>query len=249
MTLSTTSWMVPLALPSWDMERRRVSMAWWLEHPNNDSPFTATSWSLMHKRPSCERTVKLDYAIAATCGFGTCASGGEHIVRTTSGALCLTPLLPSLPMETGSGLLWLQDMWEFTSIKASVSFPFTFTFYCTHLCSCLIIFCHLVRSPSVDNGFDEDPQVLPRLPGLVSFEADAQPRGAAVIKRHLKRELLLSILRHKDRHAGHLVLLGVGETVMGVEEENEMLMRKRGSRTQLTGLIWPPGTKQKSFSI
>lgn len=78
----------------------------------------------------------------------------------------------------------------------------------------------------MDDGFDEDPQVLPRLPGLVSFEADAQPRRAAVIKRHLESELLLSVLGNKDRHAGHLVLLGAGETVMGVEVEKETLMRK-----------------------
>lgn len=95
----------------------------------------------------------------------------------------------------------------------------------------LTIFGHLVRSASVDNGFDEDPQVLPGLPGLVSFEADAQPRRAAVIKRHLERELLLSVLGNKAWHAGHFVLLGVGETVMGVEVEKETLMRKRGSRT------------------
>ena len=101
----------------------------------------------------------------------------------------------------------------------------------------------------MDNGFDEDPQVLPRLPGLVSFEANAQPSRATIIKRHLKRELLLSIFWNKDRHAGHLVLLGVGETVMGVEVEKEMLMRKRASRTQLAGPEWPPEAKQKSFSI
>lgn len=53
-TLSTTSWIVPLAFPSCDIERRSVSMAWWLEHPSNDSPFTATSWSLTHNRPSCK---------------------------------------------------------------------------------------------------------------------------------------------------------------------------------------------------
>lgn len=97
----------------------------------------------------------------------------------------------------------------------------------------------------MDYGFDEDPQVLPRLPGLVSLEADAQPRRAAVIKRHLKRELLLSVLGSKDLHTGHLVLLGAGETVMGVEVEKEMLLREGESRTQLTGLEW----KQKSFSI
>lgn len=114
---------------------------------------------------------------------------------------------------------------------------------------CQRIFRHLVRSPSVDNGFDEDPQVLPRLPGLVSFEADAQPSRATIIKRHLKRELLLSVFRNKDRDAGHLVLLGVRETVMGVEVEKEILVRKIASRAQLAGPEWPPEAKQKSFSI
>lgn len=81
------------------------------------------------------------------------------------------------------------------------------------------------------NGFDEDPQVLSCLPGLVSFETDAEPRRAAVIKRHLKHKLLLSILRNKGWHTGHLVLLGVGERVMEVEMEKETSMRKRGDRT------------------
>lgn len=51
--LSTTSWMVPLTFPSWDMDRRSVSMAAWLERPSRDSPLTATSWSLILRRPSC----------------------------------------------------------------------------------------------------------------------------------------------------------------------------------------------------
>ena len=64
------------------------------------------------------------------------------------------------------------------------------------------------------DGFDEDPQVLSRLPGFVSFEADAEPRWAAVIKRHLEHKLFLPILRHKEWPAGHLVLLG------GMRESN-----------------------------
>lgn len=46
--------MVPLTLPSCDMERRSVSMATWLGRPSRDSPFTATSWSLTCRRPSCK---------------------------------------------------------------------------------------------------------------------------------------------------------------------------------------------------
>lgn len=75
------------------------------------------------------------------------------------------------------------------------------------------------------NGFDEDAQVLSRLPGLVSFEADAQARRAGVIKRHLVHELLLPILRDKARHTVQLVLLGVMERVMEVEG-GETSMRK-----------------------
>lgn len=70
---------------------------------------------------------------------------------------------------------------------------------------------NLVCSPSMYNGFDEDSQILSCLPGLVSFEADAEPRRAGVIKGHLEHELLLPILRNKGSHTGHLVLLGVRE--------------------------------------
>lgn len=61
----------------------------------------------------------------------------------------------------------------------------------------------------MDDGLDEDAQVLPRLPGLVSFEADAQAGRSAVIERHLERELLLPALGDKGgRQAGQLILLG-----------------------------------------
>lgn len=86
------------------------------------------------------------------------------------------------------------------------------------------------------NRLDEDPQVLSRLPGLVSFEADAEPRRAAVIKWYLEHKLLLSILRNKDWQAGHLLLLEVGESVMEVEVERETSMRKRGDTGQLIGV-------------
>lgn len=223
-TLTTSSWMVPLALPSWDMERRSVSMAWWLELPTSDSPFTATSWSLMHKRPS----------------FGSHQTW-THTHHNPEYSARLHPALASpcrldlAPGDVGA------------STKASVTLTNQLSvFILAHLG---VSQNHLVRSPSVDDGFDEDPQVLARLPGLVSFEADAQTRRAAVIKRHLKRELLLSGFGNKDRQAGQLVLLWAGETVMGVEVEKEMLMRKRASRTQLAEPEWPPEAKQKSFSI
>lgn len=98
------------------------------------------------------------------------------------------------------------------------------------------IFCHLVGSTAMYNRFDEDPQVLSCFPGLVSFEADAESRRAAVIKWYLEHKLLLSILSNKGWHAGHLLLLEVGESVMEVEVEEETLMRKRGDIGQLIGL-------------
>ncbi len=90
------------------------------------------------------------------------------------------------------------------------------------------ILCHLVCSPSMYDGFDEDSQIFSCLPGLVSFEADAKPCRAGVIKGHLKHELLLPILRNKGSHTGHLVLLGVRERerVMG-GRRGETSRRKR----------------------
>lgn len=97
------------------------------------------------------------------------------------------------------------------------------------------MFQHLVCSPSMYDGFDEDPQVLSCLPGLVPFEADAEPRRSAVIEWHLKHELFLPDLRDKAWHAGHLILLGAGEKVMEAEVEKVTSMEKRGDRGQL---IW-----------
>lgn len=85
------------------------------------------------------------------------------------------------------------------------------------------------------DGFDEDPQVLSRLPGLVSFEADAEPRRPTVVEWHLKHELFLPVLRDKAWHAGHLILLGAAEKVMEAEVEKVTSMEKRGDRGQL---IW-----------
>lgn len=113
----------------------------------------------------------------------------------------------------------------------------------------MTIFCHLVCSPSMYNGFDEDPQVLSRLPGLVSFETNAKPCRAAVIKWHLKHKLLLSILRNKGWQTGHLILLGVGETVMGsrcgerqVDED-----KKRQSTTHWSWMVSKSETKSSSI--
>ncbi|KAF3842918.1 hypothetical protein F7725_001767 [Dissostichus mawsoni] len=70
--------------------------------------------------------------------------------------------------------------------------------------------------------------VLSGLPGLVSFEADAQACRAGVIKRHLKHELLLTALRNKASHMGQLVLLGARGRVMEVERERHRLGRGNG---------------------
>lgn len=92
------------------------------------------------------------------------------------------------------------------------------------------ILCHLVRSSSVYDGFDEDSQILSRLPGLVPFEADAEPRRAGVVEGHLKHELLLSILRNHARHAGHLVPLDATESNGGRRGETGMMKGKGWER-------------------
>lgn len=88
-------------------------------------------------------------------------------------------------------------------------------------------FGHLVRRPAVDDGLDEDAQVLPRLPRLVSFEADAESRRTAVVERHLERELLLPALGDKGgRRAGQLILLGPKGARWGVEERVALTERR-----------------------
>lgn len=99
---------------------------------------------------------------------------------------------------------------------------------------------YLVCCPSMYNGFDEYSQVLSGLPGLVSFEADAQACRAGVIKRHLKHELLLTALQNKASHTGQLVLLGARGKVMEVETG-------WGDRGQLIGRELSPKAKLKAF--
>lgn len=67
------------------------------------------------------------------------------------------------------------------------------------------------------NGFDEDSQVLPRLSGLVSLEADTQPRRAGIIERNLEHKLLFPVLRNDAWPTGHVVLLKGRERIMWVE--------------------------------
>lgn len=79
------------------------------------------------------------------------------------------------------------------------------------------------------NGFDEDAQVFSCLPGLVSFEADAQACRTGVVKGHLEHELLLPALRNKACHTGHLVLLRMRERVMEVEGDVDEEERRVGT--------------------
>lgn len=112
------------------------------------------------------------------------------------------------------------------------------------------IWCHLVCSPSMYDGFDEDSQILPRLSGLVPFEADTKSCWAAVIKGYLKHELFFSILWNHARHMRHLILLGgrqeglrhIDGSERGVKTEWEW-----ANRVQLIGLEWSPKAKLKAF--
>lgn len=100
---------------------------------------------------------------------------------------------------------------------------------------------HLVGSSSVYDGFDEDSQILSRLPGLVPFEADAEPRRAGVVEGHLKHELLLSILWDHARHAGHLVPLEAAESNGGRRGEMGMMKGK--------GWEWGEGRRERVSSL
>lgn len=49
----------------------------------------------------------------------------------------------------------------------------------------------------MNDGLDEDAQVLALLPGLVALEADAQAGRARVVQGHLEHQLLPPILQHQ----------------------------------------------------
>lgn len=131
-TLRTTSWMVPLVFPSWDMERRSVSMAWWLEHPSSDSPFTATSWSLMLKRPSCERANKRHHD--ATCDdlflFAYVWSGRSEPWTHKSGP----PMAPS-DRQRAPASLWSVLLLSFGSCFLYI---YHSNYFC---CACCVYLC------------------------------------------------------------------------------------------------------------
>lgn len=54
----------------------------------------------------------------------------------------------------------------------------------------------------MDDGLDEDAQVLPRLPGLVALQADPEAGRARFVEWDLVHELLPAVLQH---HAAQLV--------------------------------------------
>ena len=54
---------------------------------------------------------------------------------------------------------------------------------------------YLVRSPSVDDGLDEDAQVFPGLPGLVALQADPQAGRARFVEGDLIHQLLPAVLQ------------------------------------------------------
>ena len=57
----------------------------------------------------------------------------------------------------------------------------------------------------MDDGLDEDAQVLSGLPGLVALQADAQPGRARLVEGDLVHQLLPAVLQHHA--AGFLTFL------------------------------------------
>lgn len=53
----------------------------------------------------------------------------------------------------------------------------------------------LESSPSMDDGLDEDAQVLTRLPGLVAFQTETKPGRPRVAYRNLVHQVLSTVLR------------------------------------------------------
>lgn len=56
---------------------------------------------------------------------------------------------------------------------------------------------YLVSGPSVDDGLDEDTQVLSGLSGLVALQADPQARRARFVQGDLVHQLLSAVLQHQ----------------------------------------------------
>lgn len=55
---------------------------------------------------------------------------------------------------------------------------------------------YLISGPSVDDGLDEDSQVLSGLSGLVALQAEPQAGRARFVERDLVHQLLPAVLQH-----------------------------------------------------
>lgn len=63
----------------------------------------------------------------------------------------------------------------------------------------------LESSPSMDDGLDEDAQVLTRLPGLVAFQTETKPGRPRIAYRNLVHQVLSTVLRQgQDRRLSFL---------------------------------------------
>lgn len=56
---------------------------------------------------------------------------------------------------------------------------------------------YLVSGPSMDDGLDEDAQVLSGLSGLVALEADPQAGRTRFVERDLVHQLFPAVLQHQ----------------------------------------------------
>lgn len=56
---------------------------------------------------------------------------------------------------------------------------------------------YLVSGPSVDDGLDEDAEVLPGLSGLVALQADPQAGRSGLVEGDLVHQLLPAVLQHQ----------------------------------------------------
>lgn len=68
----------------------------------------------------------------------------------------------------------------------------------------------------MDDGLDEDAQVLSGLPGLVALQADAQAGRPRVVERDLIHQLFPAVLQHQA--ASILPFLADSDKVGGIEK-------------------------------
>lgn len=68
---------------------------------------------------------------------------------------------------------------------------------------------YLVSGPSVDDGLDEDAEVITSLPGLVALQADPKSGRTGFVEGDLVHQLLPAVVQHQA--AGLLALLTGGK--------------------------------------